>query len=161
MSGKYSESWQNGQLSKDASAVGDTNAGRRTNGYAESEDIKVIYDGPRGAIHLLTTRIYDKDPAEYGTPLVELTIQVVFNKVAKNVVEIKDIKRIDNNKMKGPFQIEFSQRAEWDIGLTSDSRSYAEFYSGLETKYYNIQSTTPRDKHKQHMMSVRSSERKT
>ncbi len=128
--------WQNGQLSKDATAIGDTNGGRRTNGYVETEDIKVIYDGPREAIYLLKTRIFDKDPAENGTPLVELTIQVVFNKVMKNVVEIKDIKRIDNNKMKGPFQIEFSQRAEWDIGLTSDSRSYAEFYCDLDTKYY-------------------------
>lgn len=128
--------WQNGQLSKDASAVGDTNGGRRTNGYAETDDIKVIYDGPREAIYLLKTKIYDKDPNDNGTPLVELTIQVVFNKVSKNVIEIKDVKRIDNNKMKGPFQIEFSQRAEWDIGLTSDSRSYSEFYSDLETKYY-------------------------
>jgi hypothetical protein len=60
----------------------------------------------------------------------------VFDKVSKNVMEIKDIKRIDDNKMNGPFQIEFSQRAEWDIGLSSASESYAEFYSGLETKYY-------------------------
>jgi hypothetical protein len=128
--------WQNGQLTKDASDPADTHGGRRTNGYAETEDIKVIYDGPREAIYLLQTRIYDKDPMDGGTPLVELTIQLVYNKVMKQVQEIKDVKRIDNNKMKGPFQIEFSQRAEWDIGLTSDSRSYAEFYSDLPTKYY-------------------------
>ena len=128
--------WQNGQKTKDASDPTDTHGGRRTNGYAETEDIKVIYDGPREAIYLLQTRIYDKDPMDGGTPLVELTIQLVYNKVMKQVQEIKDVKRIDNNKMKGPFQIEFSQRAEWDIGLTSDSRSYAEFYSDLPTKYY-------------------------
>lgn len=128
--------WRNQQLTKDASAPEDTNGGRRTNGYAETDEIKVIYDGPREAIYLLKTTIYDDDPAESGTPLVELTIQLVFNKVTKQVMEIKDIKRIDNNKMKGPFQIEFSQRAEWDIGLGPDSRSYAEFYSDLPTKYY-------------------------
>ncbi|MFH1180235.1 MAG: hypothetical protein V1710_07740 [Candidatus Bathyarchaeota archaeon] len=128
--------WQNGQLTRDASDPSDTHGGRRTNGYAETEDIKQIYDGPREAIYLLQTRIYDKDPIDGGTPLVELTIQLVYNKVMKQVTEIKDIKRIDNNKMKGPFQIEFSQRAEWDIGLSSDSQSYAEFYSDLPTKYY-------------------------
>ena len=128
--------WQNQQLTKDASAHEDVNGGRRTNGYAETDDIKVIYDGPREAIYLLKTRIYDNAPVESGTPLVELTIQLVFNKVTKQVMEIKDIKRIDNNKMKGPFQVEFSQRAEWDIGLGPNSRSYAEFYSDLPSKYY-------------------------
>jgi hypothetical protein len=127
--------WQNGQESKDASAVGDTNGGRRTNGYAETDDIRVIYDGPRKAIYLLKTTIYDKDPLDLGTPLVELTIQVVFDKVSKNVMEIKDVKRVDDNKMNGPFQIEFSQRAEWDIGLSSASESYAEFYEGIPTEY--------------------------
>jgi hypothetical protein len=128
--------WQQEQLTKDASDPADTNGGRRTNGYAETEDIKQIYDGPRKAIYLLQTQIYDKDPLDGGTPLVELTIQLVYNKVMKQVIEIKDVKRIDNNKMKGPFQIEFSQRTEWDIGLSSDSRSYAEFYNELPTKYY-------------------------
>lgn len=127
--------WQNFQESKDASAVGDTHGGRRTNGYAESDDIKVLYDGPRKAIYLLNTTIYDKDEQQKGTPLVSITIQLVFDKVSKNVMEIKDIKRIDDNKMNGPFQIEFSQRAEWDIGLTQASESYAEFYDGIPTKY--------------------------
>jgi hypothetical protein len=127
--------WQNGQESEDASAVGDTNGGRRTNGYAETDDIRVIYDGPRKAIYLLKTTIYDKDPLDLGTPLVELTIQVVFDKVSKNVMEIKDVKRVDDNKMNGPFQIEFSQRAEWDVGLSSASESYAEFYEGIPTEY--------------------------
>ena len=127
--------WQVHQLSKDASAVGDTHGGRRTNGYAITDPIRVIYDGPRKAIYLLKTTLYDKDPAMLGTPLVELTIQVVFDKVSKNVMEIKDVKRIDDNKMNGPFQIEFSQRAEWDIGLSSASESFTEFYSGIPTEY--------------------------
>ena len=127
--------WQNFQQSKDASATGDEHGGRRTNGYAESDDIKILYDGPRKAIYLLNTTIYDKDEEQKGTPLVSLTIQLVFDKVSKNVMEIKDIKRIDNNKMTGPFQIEFSQRAEWDIGLSGASESYAEFYDGIPTKY--------------------------
>ncbi|MFW6109009.1 MAG: hypothetical protein ACOC6N_01030, partial [archaeon] len=127
--------WQQEQLTKDASNPMDTPGGRRTNGYAESDPIRLIYDGPRESIYLLKTTIYDKDKAQQGVPLVELTIQLVFNKVKKYVVEIKDVKRVDNNKMNGPFQIEFSQRAEWDMGLSSSPKAYAEFYDNLTTKY--------------------------
>jgi hypothetical protein len=126
--------WRNEQQSKDASAPGDTHGGRRTNGYAETDDIRLIYDGPRKAIYLLKTRIYDKAPPE-NQALVELTIQLVFNKVKKYVMEIKDIKRIDENKMTTPFQIEFSQRGQWDLGDETNSFSYAEFYDDLMTKY--------------------------
>ena len=83
--------------------------------------------------------IYDKDNNQQGVPLVRLTIQLVFNKVKKYVVEIKDIKRIDNNKMNGHFQIEFSQRAEWDLGLSTAPRCCAEFYDNLTTKYIKHQ----------------------
>lgn len=115
--------------------MGDLRGGRRTSGWAETDDIRLIYEGPRKAAYLLKTTIYDKDPQDDGTALVELTIQVVFNKVKKYVMEIKDIKRVDNNKMTGPFQIEFSQNAEWDLGNISRSLSYAEFYDNLTTKY--------------------------
>jgi len=128
--------WQNGQLTKDASDPADTHGGRRTNGYAESAPIRLIYDGEREAIYLLNTTIYDKDKTQGGVPLVELTTQLVFNKVKKYVVEIKDIKRVDNNKMDGPFQIEFSQRAEWDLEHSTAPRCYAEFYNDIPTKYY-------------------------
>jgi hypothetical protein len=40
---------------------------------------------------------------------VELTIQLVFDKVKKYVMEIKDVKRIADEKIQGPLQIEFSQ----------------------------------------------------
>ena len=128
--------WRQMQKSVDASAVGDAHGGRRTNGWAETDDIRLIYDGPRKAIYLLKTTIYDKDPAQMGKPLVEITIQLVFNKVKKYVMEIKDIKRIDDNKFEGPFQIEFSQRGEWDIGMESNNEAWAEFYNGLDTEYW-------------------------
>ncbi len=34
---------------------------------------------------------------------MEITTQLVFNKVKKYVMEIKDIKRCDDNKFDGPF----------------------------------------------------------
>lgn len=128
--------WRQMQQSKDASAPGDQYGGRRTNGWAETDDIRLIYDGPRKAIYLLNTTIYDKDPGSDGTPLVEIIIQLEFNKVKKYVLEIKDIKRLDDNKFTGPFQIEFSQRGQWDIGDESNPESWAEFYNGLKTKYW-------------------------
>jgi len=128
--------WRQMQQSKDASAAGDTHGGRRTSGWAETDDIRLIYDGPRKAIYLLKTTIYDKDPTGTGKCLVEITVQLVFNKVKKYVMEIKDIKRCDDNKFDGPFQIEFSQRGEWDLGTESNNEAWAEFYDGFETKYW-------------------------
>lgn len=128
--------WKQMQQSKDATEAGDEHGGRRTSGYAETDDIRLIYDGPRKAIYLLKTTIYDKDPGGTGKCLVEITVQLVFNKVKKYVMEIKDIKRCDDNKFDGPFQIEFSQRGEWDIGTESNNEAWAEFYDGFETKYW-------------------------
>jgi hypothetical protein len=42
----------------------------------------------------------------------------------------------DNNPTDRPFQIEFSQRGEWDLGTESATEAWAEFYDGFETKYY-------------------------
>ena len=128
--------WKQMQLSKDGNAAGDQHGGRRTSGWAESDSIRLIYDGPRKAIYLLKTTIYDKDPAGTGKCLVTITTQLVFNKVKKYVMEIKDVKRCDDNKFDGPFQIEFSQRGEWDLGTESATEAWAEFYDGFETKYY-------------------------
>jgi hypothetical protein len=129
--------WMQMQKSFDASAAGDTDGGRRTSGWATSDSIRCIYDGPRKAIYLLKTTIYDKDPGQGGFSIVELTIQLVFDKVMKYVMEIKDIKRIADEKIQGPLQIEFSQRAEWDLGDSklNNAKTYAEFYDNLATKY--------------------------
>ncbi|MDP2899468.1 MAG: hypothetical protein Q8O47_00670 [Candidatus Bathyarchaeota archaeon] len=129
--------WQQMQMTPDASDPADTNGGRRTSGWADTDDIKLIYDGPRKSIYLLTTRIYEKSPGEDGSPLVEITIQLVFDKVKKYVMEIKDVKRICDEKILGPLQIEFSQRSEWDLGDTANTntKTYAEFYENVETKY--------------------------
>jgi hypothetical protein len=69
--------WKQLQQSKDGSAPGDQHGGRRTSGWAETDDIRLIYDGPRKAIYLLKTTIYDKDPALTGKSLVEITTQLV------------------------------------------------------------------------------------
>jgi hypothetical protein len=72
--------WQILQKTKDASHEEDTPGGRRTNGVAETDPIRLIYDGPRKAIYLLKTTIYDKEESQEGNCLVELTIQLVLTK---------------------------------------------------------------------------------
>jgi len=127
--------WKQMQHTMDGSHPADTYGGRRTSGWCITDPIRVIYDGPRKAIYLLKTTVYDADPDYGGTALVELTNQILFNKVKKYVMEIKDIKRLEESKWCGPFQVEFSQRGEWDIGTEVTRESYAEFYNGLLTKY--------------------------
>ncbi|MCW4049866.1 MAG: hypothetical protein NWE89_09030 [Candidatus Bathyarchaeota archaeon] len=129
----FDEGWKVLQQTKDAdtSIPGEQHGGQRTNGIAETDPIRLIYDGPRRSIYLLRTVISTPE----DEALIELTIQLVFNKVKKYVMEIKDIKRVADDKFEGPFQIEFSQRGQWDLGDEANSLSYAEFYNGLETKY--------------------------
>ncbi|UCE43723.1 MAG: hypothetical protein JSV57_05060 [Candidatus Bathyarchaeota archaeon] len=120
--------------------------GRKTNGYAETDEMEILYDGPRRAIVLLTTRIYDPDipnPTDpddpKGLPLVVLYIQVVFNKVKKYVVLIKDIKLTTESKLLEKVQVKFGQRGEWDLGWEPEPfmpRSYAHYYHALPTKYF-------------------------
>jgi hypothetical protein len=59
----------------------------------------------------------------------------VFDKDKKCVTLFKDIKRLDRGKWGRPFQVEFSNRGEWDIGITPAPPSYAHFYDNLTTLY--------------------------
>jgi hypothetical protein len=129
--------WMQGQAERIANiGLGDTNGGRRTSGYCITDPIKLIYDGPRKSIYLLRTVIYDNDPALGGDALIEYTVQLIFNKVKKYVVEIKDIKRLLSSKWSGDFQVEFSQRGEWDLGTTPFCPAWGEFYNGYDTTYW-------------------------
>jgi hypothetical protein len=118
--------------------------GRKTNGYAETAPMKVLYDGPRRVIVLLNTTIYDPNitagvtDKKKGLPLVSLYIQVDFNKDQKYVLLIKDIKLLTQTKPFKSAQVKFSERGQWDIGWTpvKAPASYAHFYHDLPTKYF-------------------------
>jgi hypothetical protein len=112
--------------------------GRKTSGGAVTDPIIVLYNGPRRYVALCKTTIYD-GPG-HAIPLVSLTFTVDFNKVKKEVIIYKDIKRIDIGKNLGPMQIEFGDRGEWDLGAGVPPKSYAKFYTGNTTVYdYNWQ----------------------
>ncbi|MFW6117501.1 MAG: hypothetical protein ACOC6G_02840 [Thermoproteota archaeon] len=120
--------------------------GRKTTGYAETEDLQVLYDGPREWIGMSVTHIYDwidsdldgmveQDDALYH--LVDLKLTFIFNKVKKQVIILKDVKQVITGKaLDSPLDIQLSNREEWDMGPYPDWDSYAHFYhQEMETCY--------------------------
>jgi hypothetical protein len=107
--------------------------GRKTNAWATTDPIKVLYDGPRQFVALTNTTIYEDSLKTKA--LVSVTITFVFDKDKKIVILFKDIKRLDKGKWGRTFQVEFSNRGQWDIGTTSSPPSYAHFYDNLTTVY--------------------------
>jgi hypothetical protein len=116
-----------------AGPTGAPHGGRKTNAYAITNSIVVLYDGPRRFVALTNTTIYED--SLYTRPLVGVWITFAFDKVKKCVVLFKDIKRLDKGKWGRTFQVEFSNRGQWDIGTTSAPPSYAHFYDNLTTAY--------------------------
>ena len=99
--------------------------GRKTNGIASTEDMKILYHGPRRLVAVLTTHIYDAD----GIPVVDVVITLVFDKVKKQVYMLKDIKlTIPKMHIDGRMDVQFSQREEWDLGAAAPFSSYAHMY---------------------------------
>ncbi len=109
--------------------------GRKTSIWASTDPIKVLYDGPRRFVALTRTVLYATSNKTAANAMLSVSITFVFDKDKKCVVLFKDIKRLDEGKFGRMFQIEFSNRGEWDIGYTSAPPAYAHFYSGLDTVY--------------------------
>lgn len=113
--------------------------GRKTSIWASSDPIKVLYDGPRRFVGLTRTVLYATSNKTAANAMLSVSITFVFDKDKKCVVLFKDIKRLDEGKFGRTFEIEFSNRGEWDIGYTSAPPAYAHFYSGcgdgLHTAY--------------------------
>ena len=109
--------------------------GRKTNVWATTDPIKILYDGPRRFVALTKTTLYGAVGKTVEDGLVSISITFVFNKDKKVVILYKDIKRLDQGKFGRTFQVEFSNRGEWDIGITSAPPSYAYFYDDLATNY--------------------------
>jgi len=118
-----------------AGPLGTPYGGRKTNAWAATDPIKVLYDGPRRFVAVTNTTIYDASTKTADDALVSVTITFVFNKDKKVVTLFKDIKRLDKGKWGRRFQVEFSNRGQWDIGTASAPPSYAHFYDNLTTVY--------------------------
>ncbi|MFP3984597.1 MAG: hypothetical protein ACLFU9_01345 [Candidatus Bathyarchaeia archaeon] len=120
--------------------------GRKTTAYAETEDLLVLYDGPREMIAVSRTRIYDwLDSDEDGVvehpdetwAILDVVLTFIFNKVKKQVIILKDIKLVISGKeLASPVDVQFSNREEWDLGPPPAYASYGHFYhQALETCY--------------------------
>jgi hypothetical protein len=134
-----------------STGVGPVNGGRKTNGTAVTEDIRVLYNGPRLFVARTVTHIYDWDPSwTEDEPLVDVVFTFIFNKVKKEIIVIKDIKEVTTKFVFGQIQvpgtaeqnatvngaiIQFSNRGEWDIGPANTYDSYVHFYRLLPTVY--------------------------
>jgi hypothetical protein len=146
--------------------AGATYGGRKTNGTVVTDDYKVLYDGPR--MYVARTVNHVKDWIQTGNttgtdvPLVDIVFTIIFNKVKKEVIVLKDIKvtytklvvaSISIPGMEGysidGLIVQFSNRGEWDLGPTSGTdafRSYAHFYDNRSTVYdedYHLNPTLP------------------
>jgi hypothetical protein len=126
--GDWKEACANGPL-------GAPHGGRKTNAWATTAPLQVLYDGPRRMIVQASTVIYSAATKTVDDALVGITLTFVFNKDKKCVVVYKDIKRLDLGKFSRTFQVEFSNRGEWDLGNVSAPPSYAYFYDNLATAY--------------------------
>ena len=121
--------------------------GRKTNGTATTEDFQVLYDGPREFIGIVVNHIYDyHEESGAKLHLVDVAFTVIFNKVKKEIIVLKDVKRIEQPKyVFSPLTldipgdsvyefpecllVQFSNREEWDLGAAPEYASYVHFYT--------------------------------
>jgi len=151
------------ELSAAGEPVGTTlyNGGRKTNGTVITDDITVLYDGPRLFVAKLVNHVYDwYQLTNIKLHIVDVVLTIMFNKVKKEVVVLKDVKfiptakyaispltiSVDDARISVPYGVlvQFSNREEWDLGLTQTGTtkysSYVHFYTadndeGQDTVY--------------------------
>jgi hypothetical protein len=100
--------------------------GRKTNGHCTTYPIDIVYNGPRKFVAVTQTRIMDGT-----TKLVDVFITIVFNKANKNVILLKDVKRLYD---KGPLNIQFGNRGEWDLSPPA----YVHFYTDHPVQAWDL-----------------------
>jgi len=105
--------------------------GRKTNGYCETDPIEIIYNGPRRLIAICRTKVSDVGAA---ADLVDLTFTFVFNKAEKNVIILKDVKRL---YAKSDMNVQFGNRGEWDLGIYPATDSYIHWYTDEPVQYWD------------------------
>ena len=119
-----------GELASEVGYIG----GRKSNGDPETDPIEIIYNGPRKFIAICRTKISDA-----GRDLVDITITFIFNKAEKNVIILKDVKRLYK---KSSLNIQFGNRGEWDLGISPDTDSYIHWYTDEPVQYWDMNEDT-------------------
>ncbi len=107
---------------------GAPHGGRKTNGLVTTENLKVLYDGPRKFVAQSVNHLFDKESVTTW-PVVDLTITMIFDKVMKQTILYKDVKiTIPKMHIWGKLNVELSNREEYDLGPSPGYASYAHFY---------------------------------
>ena len=102
--------------------------GRKTNGTCVTENLTILYNGPRRFVAMSVTHLYDKEE-ETTWPVLDVIITLIFNKVKKEIILLKDIKlTIDKMKLHDYVDVQFSNREEYDLGPSPSYSSYAHYY---------------------------------
>jgi len=145
------------ELNATGEPVGTTlyNGGRKTNGTVITDDITVLYDGPRLFVAKLVNHVYDwYELTNIKLHIVDVVLTIMFNKVKKEIIVLKDVKFIPTAKyaispltisvgeqsISVPYGVlvQFSNREEWDLGLTKTGTtkysSYVHFYTANHTE---------------------------
>lgn len=139
----YGGEWLNGH---DPDLYAPPHGGRKSSGYVETEDLEVLYDGPRKYVAICRNHIYDwidtdeddeVDHPDETIHMIDFYLTFIFNKVKKYVIILKDVKLIMSGKaLVSPVEIQLSDREEWDLGPSPSLASYAHFYHQIfETCY--------------------------
>jgi hypothetical protein len=140
----YEDPRDPGYIIGNYSAGGLNFGGRKTNGTAVTAPITVLYNGPRLFVALTNTTIYDhptylSDDTTADIPLARVLITIVFNKVKKEVVLLKDVKSLLTEKVGQFMHIQFSNRGEVDLGTEAAGyHSYFHFCTQGTGLYDNL-----------------------
>jgi hypothetical protein len=107
---------------------GAPHGGRKTNGLVTTDNMKILYDGPRLFVAQSVNHIFDKE-GQTSWPVVDLTLTMIFTKVDKQVMLYKDVKiTIPKMHIWGKLNVQLSNREEYDLGESPGYASYAHFY---------------------------------
>lgn len=108
--------------------TGEPHGGRKTNGMVTTEDLKILYNGPRRFIAQSVNHIFDKQGTSTW-PICTLTITMDFNKDLKEVILYKDVKiNLPKTHLQGLLDVQLSNREEYDLGPTPNVASVAQFF---------------------------------
>src|SRR4030042_1735225 len=71
--------------------AGTPHGGRKSNGTIVTDNLKILYDGPRRFIAQSVNHINDRDLDGTSWPVVDFTLTMIFDKVDKQVILLKDV----------------------------------------------------------------------
>jgi hypothetical protein len=109
--------------------TGAPHGGRKTNGYAVTDDLLILEDSARRTVFYSVTHLYDKE-GDTTWPVVNIMITGIFNKVSKEIILLKDVKiTIPKMHIYGRLDVQFSNREEYDLGPSPSYDSYAHYYA--------------------------------